>query len=589
MANTYYAAAVKSGSVSWKAWFFGAIDPGSFITVDKPPAALWVQGLSARIFGFSTFSMILPEILCGIASVLIVHHLVRRWKGDIAAHLAAVAFAVTPIAAAMFRNNNPDAFLTFLGVAAAWGVWHAVETGRTRPLIVAAALTGLAFQAKMLQAFLIVPAFVLVYVVAGPPKLGRRLLQLVGALATLVVAGGWWYVVVAAWPTASRPFIGSTNDNSIVSLLIGYNGLDRVLGSSGGGGAGAPGGGGGPSFGGTAGVFRMLNTESGGLISWLLPLAAIGLVAGLWLTRRLPRTSTERAGWLLWGGWAATCYVIFSFSNGIFHPYYEIQFAPAIAATAAVGGVTLWQLGRDHRLLRWVLPVAVGLSATWAVALLRRTSSYAPWLRPAITGLATAAIMALVVGAFMDHRAAKLAGGVLAGGALLLGPTAYTLTTVQHPVAGSLATAGPSSGGGGFGGFPGGGAGGRGGPGGATTVDTKLVQYLEKNRHGAEFLVAAESSMTSAPIIIATGQPVITIGGFSGSDPAPTLAEFKALVATGKVRYLLAGGGFGGFGGGGPGGGRGTGSEITAWARSVGTTVTVGNTTLYDLGAAVTS
>src|SRR4051812_18109647 len=147
--NTYYAAAVKSASVSWKAWFFGAIDPGSFITVDKPPAALWLQGLSARIFGFSTWSMLLPEVLAGVASVLILHHLVRKWAGPLAAHLSAVAFALTPVAAVMFRFNNPDALLTLLCLGAAWALWSAVESGRTRALVLSAALLGLAFDTKM--------------------------------------------------------------------------------------------------------------------------------------------------------------------------------------------------------------------------------------------------------------------------------------------------------------------------------------------------------------------------------------------------------------------------------------------------------
>ena len=188
MGNSYYAAAVKAMSVSWKAFFFGSIDPGSFITVDKPPAAFWLQALSVRVFGFSSWSMLLPEALLGVASVLILHHLVRRWAGDTAAHLAAMAFAVTPVALLMFRYNNPDAMLTFLGLAGAWALWRALETGRTRFLLLASGLTGLAFLAKMMQAFLVVPAFGLVYLIAGPPKLGKRLWQLAAAAAVLVAS-----------------------------------------------------------------------------------------------------------------------------------------------------------------------------------------------------------------------------------------------------------------------------------------------------------------------------------------------------------------------------------------------------------------
>ena len=214
MANSYYAAAVRSGATSWKAFFFGALDPGSFITVDKPPAALWVMYLSARVFGFSSWSMLLPEAAAGVGSVLILHRLVRRWAGELSAHLAALALAVTPVAVLMFRFNNPDAFLTLVCLGAAWALWSALETGRTRWLLLAGALVGLGFETKMLQAFLIVPAMAIVYLWAGPPRLGRRIAQLAAAGVALVVSAGWWVAIVALWPAASRPYIGSTTDNS---------------------------------------------------------------------------------------------------------------------------------------------------------------------------------------------------------------------------------------------------------------------------------------------------------------------------------------------------------------------------------------
>jgi len=345
--NSYYAAAVKAATKSWRAFFFGSIDPGNFITIDKPPAALWVQALSGRLFGYSSWSMLVPEAAMGVTSVLVLHRLVRRWAGNLAAHLSALALALTPVAVLMFRFNNPDAFLTLLCVLAAWALWSAVETGRTRWLVVAAGLVGLAFDTKMLQAFLVVPPFVLVYLVAGPPRLGKRLLQLAAAAGTLLVAGGWWVAVVALWPTASRPYIGSTTNNSILSLVFGYNGLSRILGGSGGGPAGA--GGGGPTFGGAAGWGRLFNTIVGGQISWLIPLAGAGLAAGLWLTRRGPRTDRGRAGWMLWGLWGLGCLATFSLAKGIFHPYYTVQLAPAVASLAGGGSVALWHLGQRHR------------------------------------------------------------------------------------------------------------------------------------------------------------------------------------------------------------------------------------------------
>src|SRR4051794_12855181 len=402
MGNSYYAAAVKAMSVSWKAFLFGSIDPGNFITVDKPPASLWIQALSARIFGFSSWSMLLPEALCGVASVLILHHLVKRWAGDTAAHLSALAFALTPVALLMFRYNNPDAFLTLLGLAGAWAVWSALETGRTRALVAAGALTGVAFDAKMLQAFLVLPAFGLVYLIAGPPKLGRRIVQLSLAGLALLVSAAWWVAIVALWPASSRPFIGSTSDNSILSLIFGYNGLGRLFGGEGpGGGAGPSGGAGGPGggtgFGGSPGWLRMFNAANGGQIAWLLPMAAPGLAAGLWATRRAKRTDLARAGWILWGGWALVCYLVFSKAQGIYHPYYTVQLAPAAAALAGAGGVALWKLGRTSRWLRMALPAALVVSGGWAVTLLQRTPAFHAWLRPAVVGgvaLASAGIWA---------------------------------------------------------------------------------------------------------------------------------------------------------------------------------------------------
>ncbi len=581
-ANSYYTAAVRSATVSWKAFFFGSIDPGNFITVDKPPAALWVQALSGRIFGFSSWSMLAPEALAGVASVLILHHLVKRWAGNTAAHLSALAFTLTPVAVVMFRYNNPDALLTLLCLAAAWALWKAVETGRTRHLLVSAVLIGLAFDTKMLQAFLVLPAFIGVYLLAGPPKRGKRLWQLALSAVTVVVAGGWWIAIVALTPAGSRPYIGSTQDNSILSLLTGYNGLSRLFGNTGGGGGTGAAGGAGPGgasigFGGTSGALRLFNPSLGGQVAWLIPLAVAGLSAGLWLSRRGPRTDRTRAGWLLWGGWALTCAAVFSLSSGVFHPYYTVQLAPAVAAMAGTGSLALWRLGRTHRFLAWALPATIAVTAGWAVVLLGRTAGYDTWLIPLIVAGAALGAAGLWAGGHLRQRSLVLAAGVVAAITLLAGPTAYAVTTVRHPVTGSLVSAGPSTGDSGNG--PGGGFGG------STTSDTALIAYLEAHQGTAKYLVAATGSQSTASIIIASGKPVITIGGFNGSDPSPTLAEFEHLVATGQVRYVLvtgagggsgAGGGFvagGGFGGAGGGPGGGTGSSIDSWVETHGTAV----------------
>jgi 4-amino-4-deoxy-L-arabinose transferase-like glycosyltransferase len=237
MANTFYAAAVKSGTESWKAFFFGSLDAGNFITVDKPPASLWLMGLSARIFGFSSWSMLLPEALAGVVSVAVLYHLVRRWSGDVAALLAGLAMALTPIAVVMFRDNNPDVLLTLLLVLSTWALWSALESGRGSRLVLCGALLGLAFTTKMLQAFIVVPVLAFVYLWAGPPRLRRRILQLLGGGLALVVSSSWWVTIVELWPASSRPFIGSSTNNSELNLIFGYNGLGRLFGSGGGGGA----------------------------------------------------------------------------------------------------------------------------------------------------------------------------------------------------------------------------------------------------------------------------------------------------------------------------------------------------------------
>ncbi len=574
MANSYYAAAVRAGSTSWKAFFFGSIDPGSFITVDKPPAALWVMDLSARLFGFSAWSMLLPQAAAGVASVLILHRLVRKWAGDAAAHLAALALALSPVALLMFRFNNPDAFLTLLCLGAAWAMWSALETGRTRFLLLCGVLLGVAFDTKMLQAFLVLPALALVYLWAGPPRLRKRLAQLLGAGVALFVAAGWWVAVVALWPAADRPYIGSTTNNSILSLVFGYNGFARILGTSGGG-PGGGGGGGGTGFGGTPGIWRLFNTSLGGEIAWLLPLATIGLITGLWLTRRGERTDRGRAGWLLWGGWFVVCAAVFSLSKGIFHPYYAIQLAPGVAALAGAGAMALWHAGRRSSWLSWLLPVAVLVTAGVAVGLLGRTPSYHPWLRPAISVAAVVAAVGLFAAFHLYRRLLLAVAAGVAVCSLLAGPSAYALTTISQPASGSIPVSGPSSGGGG--GFGG-------GQGGSSNANAALISYLEAHRNGAEYLVAAFTSNASDSIIIASGQPVITIGGFNGADPAPTLAQFEKLVAEGKVRYALVDNS-GGGGGGAPGGG---GNAISQWVTANGTQVSYGSGsgTLYDLSAA---
>lgn len=563
-ANGYYAAAVRSGSLSWKAFFFGSLDPGSFITVDKPPLALWVQVLAVRAFGFSTWAFLVPQALAGVGSVLILHHLVRRWMGDIAGLLAALALAVTPVAVLMFRYNNPDALLTFLCLAAAWALWSAVETGRTRGLVLAGVLLGLAFNTKLVQAWLVVPAFALAYAAAGPPpRLGRRLAQLGAGLAALLASSFWWIAAVTVWPASARPYIGGTTDNSVLDLLFGYNGIGRVAGGAGNPTAGLPGGASGGRYGGSPGPLRLFDGVIGGQVSWLLPLAVAGLAAGLWLTRGAPRPDRTRAGWLLWGGWTATCAAVFSQARGIFHPYYTVQLAPGIAALAGAGAVALWRLGRARPRSRWALPATVALTAAWGVALLARTPGYQPALLVLVPPAALAAALGLALGGAPRWRPAA----ALATAALLAGPVAYAVTTVDTHVTGSTPMAGPA------------------GPRSSRPEPTAhqlapLIRFLETHRGRAPYLLATFGSQASDPVITYTGQPVMTIGGFKGLDPVPTLPGLRRMAEDGTVRYVLLGGDRQG--------------KLQAWVTTHGTAVdphryagpTDGARALYDLRAA---
>ncbi|GAA3134534.1 glycosyltransferase family 39 protein [Planomonospora alba] len=614
-ANEYYAAAILSGTRSWKAFFFGALDAGSFITVDKPPFALWVMGLSARVFGFGTWSMLLPQAVCGVASVALVHSAVRRGLPGAAGHaagtVAALVMTLTPITVAINRDNNPDTILVLLLVAAAWCCLEAVRTGRTRTLLLSAALVGLAFNTKMLQAYLVVPALALTYLALAPGTVPRRIGRLLAAGAVLAVSSGWWMLVVDLWPAGSRPYIGGSTDNSVRDLVIGYNGLGRVFGQNGRGGGGG--------FGGESGAGRLFNDVMAGQISWLLPFAVLALACGLVLAaRRSP--AGARAGLLLWGGWLVVHYLVFSFSSGTFHPYYTTAMAPAVAALTGTGGVLMWQAYRESRAWAWALPAGIAATGAWSFTVLRRTPEFVPWLAWAVAGAAAVAALGLVAARLGRRVRLRIAAVALAAGMLaaLAGPAAYAVTPLGSPVNGTNPTAGPA-GSGGPGGFrgvrgpggtragdpggapygmpegsagdagapPSGGTGAsqdggtgipqdggaatgraggmRGGPGGS--VSREMIAYLEENRDGATWLLAVGSAQSASSVILSTGLPVIAMGGFTGSDPAMTADRLAGLVSSGRLRYVLPGGGRGGPGGGrgGPGGGS---SEADAWVRA---------------------
>jgi 4-amino-4-deoxy-L-arabinose transferase-like glycosyltransferase len=621
-ANAYYSAAAQAGASSWKAWFFGSFDAANAITVDKPPAALWVMGLSARLFGVNSWSILVPEALMGVATVAVVVVAVKRWFRPGAALLAGLVVATTPIAALMFRFNNPDALLVLVLTLGAYCVIRALERPSWRWMAVAGALVGFGFLTKMLQAFLVLPAFALVYLLAAPTDLRRRLSHLVAMGAALVATAGSWVAVVELWPASSRPYIGGSQTNSVLELIFGYNGFGRITGNETGSVTGGPGRNGGAQWGPT-GWSRMFNLEYGAQVSWLLPLALVTLAAVVLATFRRPRTDRVRAAILLWGGWLVVTGIVFSLSKGIIHSYYTVALAPAIGALVGIGASLAWQ-HRQMLTVRLVTAAGVALTTWWAATLLGRTPEWFPWIRPLVimTGVAGAAV--LTIGTRLRWLAGF--GASLAAIAAFAGPIAATATTINTPHDGALPTAGPVVAGarsgpgatGPFPGFPGAGQAGSGTPSsavpgpppgapgqpgqpgqrgqgtfglptgggpaggllGADEPSDELQALLVIDADSYTWMASTVGANQAAGYQLATDHPVLAIGGFNGSDPSPTLAQFQALVAEGRIHYFIGGGGFGG-----QNDGARDSSEIAAWVRANYTAQTVTGVTVYDLSA----
>ena len=531
-ANSYYAAAAQAGTQSWQAWLFGSLDSGNAITVDKPPAAMWAMGLFGRIFGFNAWTMLLPQALMGVAAVAVLYATVRRTSGPGAGLIAGSVLALTPVAGAIFRYNNPDALLVLLLVVAAYAMMRAVENGSVRWVALSGSALGFAFLTKMLQAFLVVPGLTLVLLVAAPVSWWRRVGMLAVGGLTMIVSAGWYIALVALWPAESRPYIAGSTDNSLLQLAFGYNGIDRIVGQ------GHPGGGPGPGhgpgggqnlfFGGPSGIGRMFGMSMGTEASWLLPAALIGLVAVLWLTRRAVRTDLLRAAALMWGGWLVVTAAVFSFMDGVIHPYYTVALAPAIAALVGIALAELWRL-RAQLAARLVLAVISAGTGLWAFVLLERTPDWLPALRWIILVGSIAAAVLLVL---VAHRPGRLPAAV-ALTAMVLGIAATAAYSIQTAVngnsSGPMATSGPKR----DWGF-----GGPGGPPGGGKPDDAALAALLRGVEG-RWAAASVGSMMISDLELKTGASLMAIGGFSGGDDSPTLAQFQRYVADGAVRYFL--------------------------------------------------
>ncbi|MBT1171560.1 glycosyltransferase family 39 protein [Bifidobacterium sp. SO4] len=712
-ANEFYSAAAQAGSKDWWAFLWGSLDSGNAITVDKPPASIWLMALSVRVFGLSSFAILLPEALCGMASVWVLYATIRRQWGNWAGIIAGLTLATTPVAALMFRFNNPDALLVLLMTSATAAVMRSLEYPDTRAgnrkrtlwMALAGVCIGFGFLTKQMQVFLVVPGFALAFLVASPTKFLRRIVDGLVAVLALVVSAGWWVALTVIVPSGSRPYIGGSQTDSFLELTFSYNGLGRITGNEDG--AVVPGGSGGGNGGGMwgqTGISRLFDGEYGGQIAWLAPLAFAGIVIGLIVARHSRRTDLRRTSVLAWGSWLVVTWLTFSFMAGIFHQYYTVALAPAVAALVAIAIMGLWSK-RDTFWARAVAAALVFVNTFWAVELLGR-STWLPWLKVAvlfvgfIAGLllACTAVAAVPMRDFRFLRTAGVnrvvgvmgvVGIVMAAVALYAGPLAWTAYTVSTGHTGSIVTAGPNvtsstgMGGGPGGGGMGGGPKGQGGPGGmgmpgqsdgqssdgpsqsdgqsdgrqsdgqtppsmpgqsqqngsdgdgqsqsdgqsdsqsdssdgdgqsdgdgsgsssddsqsgsqsqqgpggngggmgggllgGGTASSEIVSMLQKNAGKYRWAAATTGSQNAASYQLASEEAVMAIGGFNGSDPAPTLEQFKSYVKQGLIHYYISGGGMGGN----QMGGSDAASEIASWVAENFEAQTVDGVTIYDL------
>jgi 4-amino-4-deoxy-L-arabinose transferase-like glycosyltransferase len=516
-ANQFYAASVQAGTESWKALLFASLDPGNAITVDKPPAAIWVMGLSARLFGFGAWAMLVPQALMGVGAVALLYGAVRRASGPIAGLLAGAMLALTPLAALVFRYNDPDALLVLLLVAAGYCTVRALDGSSGRWLALAGTALGFAFLTKTMEACVVMPAIGLVVLVGGPGSVRTRIRNLLIGLATTVVSAGWFVALVAIWPADSRPYIGGSTDNSLLQLALADNGVGRALGGDG--------------------------MAGGSEVSWLLPAALIGLIAMLWFTRLAPRTSRMRASLLFWGAWMLVSGLVFSYLHGITHPYYTAAIAPAIAAVTAISARELWR-ARQFASSRATLALMLVATVGWDFVLLGRTPDWLPW--PRWTMLLGAIVVAATL--LIRRQLAGRGAAVLCAAGLLLGLGGGASFTIHAVNAGH---------------------------------QDPQNQLVGNNRALEALLVGTDNRWAAATVgahttdsmELSTGKSVMAIGGFSGRDNSPTLAQFRQYVATGQVHYFIRDGNDG----------SGAAGQITRWVAAKFVPQQVGDVTVYDL------
>jgi 4-amino-4-deoxy-L-arabinose transferase-like glycosyltransferase len=523
----YYAAATRSMSMSVSNFFFGAFDPAGTVTTDKLPGALWLQAISVSLFGPQNWALVLPQVIEGTLTVLVLYRAVRRVAGPPAGLIAAGLLAISPATVALDRGNISDTLMILLAVLAADSVISAVSTGRWRPLLLAGLWVGLAFQAKMLQAWLVLPALAGCYLLAAPGDWLRRAWRCAAMVLLAVVISLSWMTLVTIWPTGSRPYIDGSADNSAFQQVFIYNGFGRLdqatpdqlvnrtirLGLA----ISPP-----PSW------YRLLTGQLGRDTAWLLAAAVLALLAGLLARRRKPRTDLVRAGLVLWGTWLVILFAVFSAATTI-NSYYTAALSPAVAALLGIGLVLAWQ-HRQHAWSWLAVGAAVLATAGYAAWLLPASGTGLPgWLRPAAIAVAAAAACCVAAAAWRRRAVALAAAALtLAAAGMLIVPAVASASVVQSGL-GPFQTPFESA---------------------RQTAD--ITAFLsagfqvqgalaELERANASFpdLMATQTAVLAAPFIWASGREVVPIGGFTGTIPAPTLATLQNLIQTGQVATFL--------------------------------------------------
>lgn len=538
-ANYFYSAAVQAGNMDAKAFFFGSSDWGNAITVDKPPLSLWVMGLSVRIFGLNPVAMLLPQVVMGVGTTLLIYLILRRCTSGLAALLGATVFFTTPIVTLMSRYNNPDPLMLVLMVAAVWFLLRSIETGHGRFFVVAGALLGLAFMTKQLQGMLSVPAIGLAFIMFSPLQWTKRLLTAVYGLSALVVTGGLWMAIVDLIPADQRPYVGGSPNNSVLQLTFAYNGIDRIAGADNDPSAQQL-----PSQFRTvdsdAGFLRLLNANYNQEATWLLlaALMSVVLIAVAWR-----RILTNRVAWtlsLVAVFWLLTVFLILSFMGNQIHTYYTAALAPPLALVLGLAMETLRVTRRSltFRLFGAIITLSALLS-TWLI--LSGTMGWPGWLPTTVLSVGIACISALVLKPPTPKIEATAAG--LLAISLLCGPVITSIQNVtvafngSNPVSGMLSK----------------------NPGSISHLlaqlrnneivwahdiafgrdpDTEVVDALSAST-GCKWAAASYASQTAARLQLESGRPVMPVGGFAGSDPYPSLDKFKEMVVTGEICYLI--------------------------------------------------